>query len=577
MKSTETVVNEQDPGDDLDGKTDALERTILGSLKASEDLTHASVLVQRKPGGDFFLCRALDRVLSRLNIKTAAGTLSNSIREGLKAQTASSTKPSLYRFKVSSPQARETKRIVEILISTEKLLIKVGGAAPVLGGGEEVMEVYFKDQDLPGKQMADGTIDFRELNRYPSVSRDDALLRVRSDLPQRDGVTYDGKAIPATGGDGGYLSLKAGVFRMDLTEEGEVPCEYLVKAEKDGVTILEKEDGRITGIGVNDTIRLKQIDYSVGNIGSEMLCPVSMDVDLVQSGFQIKVNGEVTVKDLDGGTVVTNSNATFDQIQKNSEVRASGNIQTNTVISSSLSAETGGITVKKEMRDSRLAAARVEIKNSRGMLANVDMDTDNLDILNVAVGGTNSVNLGKHLFEKREELLLEKKMIEKQAAENDRITGEIKAKLFEWLKKLSDLISADKEALRKSFKELLETLRLSTFDDTYPILADLGPHLHRPTVEQVKKRFKRLEEHLEKIAPITERVEALGAELADTVNRINRIGFDIKATLKSTASIEILCHNEKPYLILPSQGAAEEFIRYSGHYTLEGGLVVKKL
>lgn len=543
------------------------------SIEKSADECSASILFKRNIGKTIEFQQALNQLLSQLNINEER--VVSTLRDSLSQKVSETEKHRIHKFRIAAPHRKELQRILEMLISDDKIYFKIQGVPPELPGNGKILDIYFDHENYPGKVLPDGKIDFREINKFPAARAGENLMFVAYGTPGREGLTYSGEEISIPEPFEYPLVLEEGVERIgDHKTDSEGLVEgYFVKACRDGVVVLKKNHDQIVAVGVTDKIQLNQIDYAVGNIGTELHCPISMKIGIVKNGFKVKVKGQIEVQTLEGGIVETNHDAYFDQIQPNSEVFASGNIQTNSVLNSVLNSENGQITIKKEFRDSKLFASKIVINNNNGLYLNTEVETHQLNLENVLIGGKNDVYLGVSLFKERKVLLDKLRRIEQKKQKHEAGGVDIKNNLLKQLKKISSQIKDDN--LTQKFKKLLETIQTLAFDDAFLILDDFKEGYRLNRVESAKLSFLSLQQHAQKGLAIEAEKQGYQHKLWEIEKKINEIRFTIKGIIKPTASITIFCDDEEPYVISSTTRENDQRIHISGRYHLEKGLMVQ--
>lgn len=575
-KQQTEITREKLPPDRLKAKADILETNIYSTMKQSQDSINASFGIDREGVIAQVLIKALQQLLESFDIKSAA------LMEKLAAVLPHSIDET--RGQIRLKQSFQSKalpgieRNVSISVSNKKIILNINGTQPVKGVDGDVREYFFEHENYPGKILPSGKMDFREINRFPSIKAGEDLMIINYAKPGKPGITFSGNEIPVPALADMNIELLEGVERIEKRNQEGKPDGYLIRSKKTGVVVLTKANGRITAIDVTDKIELDEIDYSIGNIGSEFICPVSLNIGTINNGFRVRVDGQINVNILNGGEVHTKSDATFDQIQPGSTVFASRNITTRIVINSKLTSPNGSISIGSELRDSTLSAGKVEFTGSRGLVLNTNVETEDLDYNNVSICGENYICLGKPLFESRSHLLKENNTLAERVEKVKKLQTEIKNHLVEELKKLSSRKQQQVEV--QDYKLLIQSLQTFVFGDALIVLERLKKQniTHR-VITSIRKNFLILQQLQDGIAEANQRLTEIEKELPEIENRLNNMKFTIKGKIKPASSIRIFCTREgieaePAHSIDPNQLQGDKLVSLSGRYSLETGLIL---
>ncbi|MCL2064364.1 MAG: FapA family protein [Candidatus Cloacimonetes bacterium] len=175
-----------------------------------------------------------------------------------------------------------------------------------------------------------GRVDYREINQFPSVSKDELLARKKMPIRGKDGVDIYGNSIaPRTPKD---IMLKNGYHTY-------------TKLKDDILSIYSSDDGRIeykNGIlSVFDQLQISgDIDYSSGNINTKVNVHINGSV---RTGFSIKTEKSVFIK----GTV-----------EDNCVIEAGGDL----VVNGGIAGQMNNITVQGNMSVKFIEGGNVFVK-----------------------------------------------------------------------------------------------------------------------------------------------------------------------------------------------------------------------
>lgn len=160
----------------------------------------------------------------------------------------------------------------------------VKGTPPIPSRNGAIGKAFLPPESSPGLLDQNGAIDFKETNKYPIVQTGDNLFFITPAFQGRPGIAYDGSILEVGEALPFDIELKGGVDHMESLDSEGNSIGYFLRAAKTGVAVLIRTDGKITSLEITDKLKIKRLDYSTGNIGSTVICPISIKLDtLVQT------------------------------------------------------------------------------------------------------------------------------------------------------------------------------------------------------------------------------------------------------------------------------------------------------
>ncbi|SCY49720.1 flagellar assembly protein A [Desulfoluna spongiiphila] len=468
-------------------------------------------------------------------------------------------------------------RTVRLVSQNNDVTLTVSGTLPRGGKSGQITRTFFDKGSNAGKILSDGSIDFREMLRYPSAKAGDLLLQVSLPDTAKDGLSHDGTPIQAPPAKEYPLKLGKNVEQVYITTEEGLPG-YDVKATRSGVVITHLGPDGISAIDITDRIVVGNIDFSVGNIGSDVVCPVSMQAESVNEGFQVKVAGSVTIRTINGGHVESGKKATVDQMMPDSLLTCGGDVICRSVSSSTIHCEHGTASIQREAIDSNIHAHRVAINTSAALLLNSGLHACVMDLENVRVSGTNHLILGPGLFARRDELTLEKRRVGTSLHEMEETLNKTKASLVGELKSLSAEFGED-ASVRPVFKKIVALLKAYDFTDVPRLMASLKRGNTCLAVSGALRTIDLIQSLLQRFWELEARARELDKDITEVEGALEAISFTINARLRPSAVIAIhLGTNDQNPLTLeaPTGSDHDHPVNIKGKYTAEEGLTTSQ-
>lgn len=565
------------PGN-LQVKADILENNLYADLAKVQDRSEGHVVIERQQWPDTVIIKALNQLLPRLNIndKSIVYKLEASLRTLAAGKPVQPIKSPVYDRTLTG----EGRREISASVSDTAVKLVFSGIPMIKGSDGAVDKYYFNHEDYPGKLLENQSIDFREINRFPVINKGEDMLLVRYEVKGKPGLTFDGQEIPVDNVAPFALTLHEGVTKIEqYGSDGKIRG-YLVRAARTGVIIYNKSK-LIPDIDVQDQIDIKQLDYSVGNIGTEYVSPINIKVGVVRNGFKVRVNGRVEIDTLDGGSVSTNGMAVIGMVMSRSVVQAQGDIEIKSSSTSTLVSREGKIRVDNELIDSVLTSPCIRFNSTRGLFTNTVVDTEELFVKNVFFCGNNEVHLGRSLLSRRAELKDAQADLEisKNSLRSD--AKALQEQLLADFKSVSAWVRNDPESFDR-FKRLLQCFQKLDEDNAHALFDALQKKVNVKVIRQARKRFDGLVRLRSDERALELRLEDTALELAAIAGRLNAMRFSIAGFLRPSASIRIFCSSkekgvvEQPVSIIESDTRGDKRINITGSYSLTGGFQLSR-
>lgn len=575
MEKDNRESSENLPQGRLQTKADILENNLFRSTTKLADQTQATLTIDRKTWPNAVILKALIQLLPRFDIidKRVHYTVNTLFAKKLSNDKADSQDIILY-----DPERAGLQRKITISATSRVLELTITGTPPTPSMDARIEAYFFNHEDYPGKLLQNGKIDFREINRFPTVAVGDDLVRVLYESLGTPGLTFDGIEVPVEEPRPMPLKENEGVEKIEEFDDDGNPVGYLLRSRKTGVVVYNRRNDGLD-IDVTDEIKIKSLDYSIGNIGTEFTCPISMEAELVCSGFKVRILGALKADTVDGGIIHTNASAEIGKCQSGGRVSAVEDITVQSVSNSSLASETGTIHVNNELIDSKLTAPNIVFDSGRGLLTNSEMDVESLTINNVVIGGSSAIHLGRSLFRERRDLLKEQDNLEKRKKELNTITTGMNTRLVEELKRLPARLGQD-DVLAKRFKQLVQSLKTLSVDDFNKLVDSFQSRVDPRAIVRMKQLFDNRTRAETAIHAAEKREVEILTQLTKLENKLSRLRFSISGRLRPSATLSIFCSpadedgaEVEPAMVLETDKNAEKTVSASGTYNLKQGFV----
>jgi uncharacterized protein (DUF342 family) len=566
--------------DRLQDKADILESNLFNIVSKQEDRTCLHIQVSREQYPDTVIIRALLQLFPRVNIKGSKilvilkKMMDRTIPEGSQLKTQ---KGLLNLAGNENPDLARLSLTLTILLTSKLLHLTIEGTPVIPSQNGTIAESHFDSESCPGAVKKDGKIDFREINKYPIVKTGDQLFFITTESQGKPGMEYDGHIVQVPTALPLELNLNGGVNRVDrVDDQGNIIGHFLV-ASKTGVVLLTRIDDKISGIEISDELDVKRLDYSTGNIGTKFLCPISMKIDTICSGFRIRARGKVEANVLEGGEIETDSQAIIKIIEPDSKVTAQKDIIFHFARHAILSSETGCITILDELMDSTLFSTGISFKKNRGTLTNSILDAETISLENIYFCGENTLYFGRRLFSDRQALLDTRKNLEEEMLSLNEKEKELMEQFLHELKRLTKTLKTN-PMLRENIKNLILATRTMDFDTLDSELETISKLMNTKEVATIKKQLATLKQIKNKY--FKDQEEELKDKIQETNHKMSAMSLTIEGLLRRAATLKIYTgarDNDlslKPAVFIESEKSQDTLIKIQGTYNTRQGFKI---
>lgn len=583
MAPDEPTLPSQAP-DRTKAKADILESNLFNAVSKQNNPFVLQIHVDREMSPDPVIVQALIQLLPRLRIKIPQALIL--IRRLLLEEVLPGKELNIQKriFSLAGQGNPETAHLditLRAVATTKKLAVEIKGVIPVQPRDGAITKGFFDYERCPGVLLSDGSIDFREINKYPIVRAGDELFFITPEKQGRAGIQYDGTVVPVPDAKPLAITLRGGVDLVDsISMDGQNQGSF-IRASKTGVVLLTKTDGTISEVEVRDTLEAKRLDYSTGNIGTNFICPISMRIDTICSQFSIRAKGTIAVGELEGGHVVTESRALINNAHPDSTVHAEKDITVHFSRGAGISSLNGFVTITDEALDSKIDARGIVFDKYKGILAGSSLDAEQITLKNIFLSGDNTIYLGRRLFDEKDKLILARaKLKEEIRARQEQETATL-THLHDTIKDLSRILKTN-----PLLRDNLRTFILATQSMDYPVLYreldTMAQTMNVKEVDLIKKDLDTLKRIPEQHTADQEKDAAMVRRIAQAEADMAGMTLTVEALLRRAATLRIFTPDpskenpEQPDLFVESQQDKDIPVRISGTFNPRQGFILTR-
>ena len=572
------------PRNKTQDRADILESNLYNAISKQDNPVTLQFQIDRKTVTNDVIALALVQLFPRLNIKIPQ--ILSIIRQLIVKPIAEGKELKLIKQVLSladrgTPETAHLGISLRTIATQDRLAVEIKGVPPVAPKDGDIKKAFFDYESCPGTVKADGSIDFREINKYPIVKAGDDLFFITPETQGRAGMKYNGEIIHVPQARPLTIALNGGVDVVEsMTREDRFRGHFL-RASRTGAVLLTKSDGKISSIEVRDTLDVKRLDYSVGNIGTHFICPISMRIDTICNDFRIRAKGVVEVGELEGGHVETEDGALIHSANPGSSIKAEKDITVHFCKGSTLSSRNGYVTIAEESLDSRLDARGIEFDKFKGVLSGTRMDAEQINLKNIFICGANILDFGKRLFRERDTLIEARARLKE-----DRLARQAREKGFmedlqDNIKSLSRILKTH-PLLRENLKAFLIATQTMDYPVLYRELDTIAQTMNTKEVARIKKFLDLLKKIPEAEAVAQARDKAIVKRIAQAENDMSNMSLKIEARMRRASTVTVITPDpekknpDQPDLFVENQTEKDMFVKIQGSYNRSMGFTLTR-
>lgn len=561
-------------------KAATLETNLQKMISRQPNPADLTLTIDREKYPDTVIFKVITQLMPRYNVQPRLFLLA--LRDLLAKQFEPDQSESIEKNLdvESTEQFDDSTSLTRIFIATatlEKLIIQIQGVEAVPSFNGTIAKSYFDHELSAGKVLKGGGIDFKEINKFPIVNAGDNLFYIQHEQQGSEGLSFEGKTLTVEQAGPYPINIGEGVERIDDIDSAGQSKGYYLRSRKTGAVLLERnQKGKVSGIDIQDEIKVEKLDYSTGNIGTQYTCPVSMKVGEICSGFKIRVNGKVEADIIDGGEIITNNEAVVFKAQSGSSILALKNITATAITHSKLISEKGCITIQNEMIDSEISGPKIIFEKTKGLVTNSRIETADLMLKGCYFSAVNIIYFGNTLFVEEKEKT--KKLEETRAIKLEHQSKEklLMGQLQLDLKRMTKLVNMTPDLI-----EFIRPLILATKTMDYQIIFSNLEKIEQRNNTKVVSNVRKIFKTLEKIPPAIKECQEKQVRLQNAIKgireKMTQMNLKIEGTVRRAGTIKIFCgiHDEKekvePDFIIESDDAEDKYVNVKGVFSQQNG------
>ncbi len=491
--------------------------------------------------GAYNLLKALEMVLREYFIKIP-DEIASQIGQG---------NQDIFTFVAPAKERHLKPRQVEINTMPGISTLTIKGSEPV-DGEDGYIKLFFDFRVQPGRLLPDGSMDFREVNRFPQASKDQLVLRIYEPSSGTEGTDVLGFPIRAKAGKPALVKIGDGFYSKDDIDSDTNRRIWDYYAKKAGIIICTFEGGpseeNLRKISIKNEVKVKDIDFNTGNfkgVANELRCKADLIVEGdIRGCFAVVIDGSLIVKGAVEGETVDATGPVVVSFARNF-IRSGSDMEVGAAREAKLIAQ-NRLIIRKEISKGIIKTNHLIIKPKGTLeilLGRAQIEANHIVATNVSVRNIVEIELGKKLFQ---------------------LYSQLKAQERE----LGAEIERQKEALRNRSAVFAQKMQLaqSILDEEgkalIPVLKQFATMilLGKLSVEKLRTRMANLEEKIvydlhmltkqlrlmldlqEELSKLNEKMDLLAEQISKTEEAIDDLSIEMTGTMNDSGQIIIRCN-----------------------------------
>ncbi len=458
-------------------------------------------------------------------------------------------------FSFSAPAKEKHLRPRTVMVNTapEVCTLMISGEEPE-DGEPGFIETHYDFNIKSGKLLPDGSIDFREINRFPQARKGDLLLKIFEPTDGLAGTDVYGWRVAPKPGAPVRVELGDNLTLFREYEKEEKRHVIDVTAGASGIIVTDfggapPAPENIKSIAIQNCIELNDIDFTTGNIsggGEQFRCTADVKVKGdIRGLFSVIIDGTLEVGGTIEGQRIDASGGVVAQLVR-STVRSGKFISTLAATNARLIAQ-DFIRISREFTHCTLVAPKVEFRHDHGrriLGGRAVLHTEKLEARNIDVRNRLEVILGENLLKQKAALEKSKLNLEKALLADE---NHLKGRVQTFAQKMQLTYTLLPENLKKTLlgiKKFASGILGGSVAidgakaDLEKLFRSLGPEFH-PLLDQIKRIITIQETRQEKAS----RLETVEEQLKEIKNSLCEMKVEITGRLHPLGHIVITFGN----------------------------------
>jgi len=473
----------------------------------------------------------------------------------------------VFKFMAPAKERHLKPRQVEINTMPGISTLTIRGCEPV-DGEDGFIRLFFDFKIRPGRLLPDGSMDFREVNRFPQASKDQLVFRVYEPTNGVEGTDVMGFPIRAKAGKPSLVKIGDRFYSKDSvdTETNRRIWDYY--AEKAGIIICEFQgtpcEENLKKISVKNEIKVKDIDFNTGNFkgrNKEIRCKADLVVEGdIRGCFAVVIDGSLVVQGGVEGETVDATGPVVVSFARNF-IRSGSDMEVGSARKATLIAK-NRLWIKREISEGVVKADVLVIKpqgSNEILVGRADIEANYINASLINVRNRMEIDVGKGLFQLYSQLKAQERDL---ATEIERKKDALKnrgAVFGQKMKLAQSLLGEEEQPLIPVLKQfatmiLLGSVGIEKLKSKMAALEEkIGFDLHI-----LIRQLKLMLEVQEELSELKEKIALLGEQIGKTEKAIDGLSVEMRGKMTESGEIILRCNGYEK-IVTPGEVEGKPF------------------
>ncbi len=479
----------------------------------------------------------------------------------------------IFTFMAPAKERHLRPRQVEINTMPGISTLTIRGSEPT-DGEDGYIRLFFDFRVQPGRLLPDGSMDFREVNRFPQASKDQLVLRVFEPSSGTEGTDVLGFSIRAKAGKPAPVKIKDGFYSKDDIDPETSRRIWDYYAKKAGIIICNFEgnpcEENLRKISIQNQVKVKDIDFNTGNfkgVSNELRCKADLVVEGdIRGCFAVVIDGSLMVKGAVEGETVDATGPVVVSFARNF-IRSGSHMEIGSARKATLVAK-DRVRIKKEISEGVIKTDFLEIRpegTSEILVGRTEIEANRIFASGINVRNMMEIEMGKRLFQLYSQLISQERELSVEIEQKKEALKNRGAVFGQKMQLAQSILNEEGKALIPVLKQfatmiLLGSISIEKLRTKMASLEEKLPFdLHILT-----KQLKLMLDVQEELSELKEKMASLFEQISKVEKAIEGLSIEMTGKMTDSGQIIIKCNGyEKRILPLDVNNKTfQVFMRY---------------
>jgi len=456
----------------------------------------------------------------------------------------------VFNFVAPAKERHLKPRQVEINTMPGISTLTIRGCEPV-DGDNGFVKLYFDYQVQPGRLLPDGSMDFREVNRFPQASKDQLVIRIYEPSSGSEGTDVMGFPIRAKAGQPATVKIGEGFYSRDDIDADTSRRIWDYFAEKAGIIICDFEGSaapeNLRKISIKNEIKVKDIDFNTGNFkgSNELRCKADLVVEGdIRGCFAVVIDGSLMVQGGVEGETVDATGPVVVGFARNF-IRSGSDMEVGSARKATLIAKKR-LRIKREISEGVVKADVVVVEpegSNEILLGKSEIEANQIVASRINVRNKVEIEIGRRLFQLYSQLKAQERDLASEIERKKEALKNRGAVFGQKMKLAQSILPQEDQTLVPVLKQFATMILLGSvgIEKLKSKMAELEGKIGFD-LQILIKQLKLMLEIQEELSLLKEKIGLLGEQISNTEKTIDDLSVEMTGKMTASGQIILRCN-----------------------------------